>query len=230
MAKQFTNQEDGVKRITTLCSNRLGLVPSAVTFTASSTDICAVLEDYIQSKGVDVYKDYDSQVLGLVFPNKFKNLQKYPLDEALKFGLVIPKKKNKKTLNNDGLYQLIGDAVRHMDHGAELQLMCDSKLESAISGLIRSGRKSSINVRNLGEVVGNTSFNKKLFIEFDLNTVLGLLFDINENGVGGDEIKLNVVNARLKEKKLWKFDLTIGKYITQRKYKKLKGNPLGRII
>lgn len=229
MANQI-NKEDGVKRITTLCSNRLGLVPTTVTFTVCSDDISAVLEDYIRSKGIDVWKDYESQVLGLIFPNKIKNLQKYPLDEALKFGLVIPKKKNKKATNTDGFYQILGDAVRYMEHGAQLQLISDSKLEAAISGLIKPGRKSNINVRNLGEVIGDSRFNKKLFVEFDLNVVLGLLFDINDAGIGNDEIKLNVVNARPKEKKLWKFDLTIGKYITQRKYKNLKGNPLGRII
>lgn len=218
--------KQSLERITTLCANRLGVVPNSVTFKVQSEDIKNALDGYLKSKGVDLWNEYRGQVLPLAFPYRMKNNDNN-LGQALKFGIIIPKKKDKKVQNNDIMYKLIGDNVKYLDTGAEIQLLTDSKLEKAISGLARyNGRK--IIVRDLSEQLQNSSYKKGKYsyIEFDTGVVLSQLFSLDTAPMG-KELNLNVINIIGKGKNdPTRFTLTIGKYIAVKQFKKLKGDPL----
>lgn len=227
MAKnENDNNQRAQERIISLCSNRLGAVPNSVTFKVKSVDIRNMLEEYIKSKGVDLRADYGAVVLPLLLN---PNVKEDNLDRSLKFGLAIPRKKEKKIKCNDSLYQLIGDNVRYLEHGAEYQLLTDSKLTSAIAGLVKSNRNSKLVVRKLGECIRNNKYNNRIFIEFDTSTVLGLLFDVNNAPSNGCEMRLNIVKVQ-SSKEPWKFNLVIGKYVEQKQFKQLKGDPLSGIL
>ena len=218
MAKnENDNNQRAQERIISLCSNRLGAVPNSVTFKVKSVDIRNMLEEYIKSKGVDLRADYGAVVLPLLLN---PNVKEDNLDRSLKFGLAIPRKKEKKIKCNDSLYQLIGDNVRYLEHGAEYQLLTDSKLTNAIAGLVKSNRNSKLVVRK---------YNNRIFIEFDTSTVLGLLFDVNNAPSNGCEMRLNIVKVQ-GSKEPWKFNLVIGKYVEQKQFKQLKGDPLSGIL
>ena len=108
-------------------------------------------------------------------------------------------------------------------------MLTDSKLTTAIAGLVKSDRNSKLVVRKLGECIRNNKYNNRIFIEFDTSTVLSLLFDVNNAPSGGCEMRLNIVKVQ-GSKEPWKFNLVIGKYIEQKQFKQLKGDPLSGIL